>query len=354
VKVAPHHLEVSEAPITISTYVVSDNGEYLAVIYFVDDTAHLEVWDIRPFDNEQSTDNTKKQPQMINAPFATATFKHKMTDNIIIDISSKGSQVVLSSVESDGIPFTLYKTLPMAPADKDSSQPWKLGQSKTILDGNHYNIVAYYRKDLTNDDEEHEKCYTSDGSTYRVYNIQGRWSQIYSITLQLDDEFKNSSVPFLSIHGGYFAWITGVGVVTVWDFETGELVSHIYTGSDQPIGDPYLSPDGKLIAIPVKNTIQIRDTKTGIKLGVYNNDMIKDYTYEIVVGRDNFMTYDTANSTSDKFGEHDVRQIVSLSDLSNIDTIYLHQDYHVRYPQNADKSFFSYSHVSLSNTLKLF
>jgi hypothetical protein len=301
---------------------------------------HIDVWDLRT--PKDSKDLTK--PQTINRPFAQAVLDQKEAKGLIIDINCTGTEIIVGGPKIDGIPFSRLSVTPTAPADKDLSQPWRIGQADTIIDGNYYELVSFYRKDFTT--EEGEKCFTSNGCTFSVYDIRGSWTHIYSIPFQSEINFDTFMVPYSSIQGGYFAWVTDLDVVTIWDFETGDLVSHIFVGTDQQVGEPCLSPDGSIIAIPVKNTIQIRDSKTGIKLGVFKKNLSNDSNFEVVLGQEYFMTYNTTKSTSKKMGVHNARDIVSLRNLSSVQTIRLHQDYHVEYPQNCDNSIFAYEHVS--------
>ncbi|KAF8950708.1 hypothetical protein BGZ46_004372, partial [Entomortierella lignicola] len=353
VSAGPNNPSPEDAPVEIMGFDISDTGDYAATLYFQDEMAYLDVWDLRSKRLELNDDSTK-QPQVINRPFAQAKFPLEDSDFVNIDISSTGSQVVVFGLEgTSGIPFLRYKTVPAAPADKDLSLPWKLEKAETICDGNYYFTTSFYRSDLTNTDEEAEKCFVSDGCTFSVYNIQDNWTLIYSIDIQDKLDLRTANVPYTSIQGNYFAWITAIGVVTVWNFETGKLVSHIFTGAEHQIGNPCLSPDGSMIAIPVKNTIQIRDTHTGVKLGVYNKNLSNDGSFEVVFGNEFFMTYDTAKSTVRRLGAYDARSIVNVRDLQVVNTVNIHVDYHVDYPQNIVEPIFFYNHGPNLNIKKL-
>ncbi|KAF9438698.1 hypothetical protein BGZ76_005643 [Entomortierella beljakovae] len=339
----------SDSPTEIVTFDISDSGNYATSAYFNDNVLHIDVWDIRL----KGDRGDSKDPQIVNTPYAHIQVDQENTTDLGLSISSNGSRVTLHGLEEDGVPFRHFKTVPVAPADKDLSQPWKLEQSETIIDGSYYFIVSFYRNDRTNFDEEHEKIITSDGCTFAVYSIQGKWTQLYSIDMQAKLDMKTASIPFTSIQGGYFAWMGTSGVITIWNFETGQLVSHIYTGTESQIGEPCISPDGTMIAIPVDNSIQIRDIFTGVKLGIFKKGLTNDTLFEVVLGRDYFMTYNADKSTSSRMGEHNARSIVRVRDFSTIRTIDLHQDYHVEYPQNSDEPTFAFYVGGNINVIKL-
>ncbi|KAF9351278.1 hypothetical protein BGX26_010668 [Mortierella sp. AD094] len=350
VSVGPRNPGPSDHPVEIDVFDISDTGDYAATLYFEDGFAHIDVWDIRA---QKVNDNLSTQLHALNVPFAQTKIELKKTQSTVIDISSMGTHVAICSLESDGVPFQLFKTVAAAPADKDLSQPWKLEKSETICDGNYYFTVFFYRRDRSNSNEEDERFFATDGCSFSVYDIQGKWTRLYSTSVQSELDMRTAAVPYISIQGGYFAWIAAVGVVSIWDFETGQLVSHIYTGAENQIGEPCISPDGTMIAIPVKNTIQIRDTLTGIKLGVFKKGLSNDALFEVVFGQEYFITYDSGKSTSKRLGEHNARSIVSVRDLTAVETINLHLDYHIEYPQNSDEPIFSYSHGPNLNIVKL-
>ncbi|KAF9344404.1 hypothetical protein BGX26_004418, partial [Mortierella sp. AD094] len=339
----------SDDPVKLVGYDLSDNGDYAATFYYTDTIAHLDVWDLRA---QKESDNPSNQPRVFNIPFAQTSFEVPMIQDITIDVSSKG-HVAISGARDAGLPFRVFKSVAAAPADKDLSKPWTLQQSETACDGGYYLLTSFYRSNPENTDEDGERFVTSDGCNFVVYSIVDEWTQLYSITMQSEIDIRGALAYYNSIQGGHFAWVTSVGVISVWSFETGQLVSQIYIGSDSNIGTPCISRDGSLIAIPVKDTIQIRDTFTGVKLSVLKKGISENYRLELVFGKDHLMTYNTAKSTSKKLGTYNVRSIVNVHDMSVVKDIDIHQDYHLEYPQYSDEPVFAYTHGSNINIIKM-
>ena len=52
------------------------------------------------------------------------------------------------------------------------------------------------------------------------------------------------------------------------------------------------------------NTIQIHDTRTGIKLGVFKNGLGNNRYFEVVFGKDHFMVYNPQAATTSKPMKH--------------------------------------------------
>ncbi|KAF9401702.1 hypothetical protein BGX21_000897 [Mortierella sp. AD011] len=339
----------SDDPVRLVGYDLSDNGDYAATFYYTDTIAHLDVWDLR---SQVGSDNPSTQPHVFNIPFAQTTFEVSEAQEIAIDVSSKG-HVALNGAKDAGMSFRVFKSVAVAPADKNFSKPWTLQRSKTVCDGGYYVVTCFYRSDPENTDEDGERFVTSNGCNFVVYSILGEWTQLFSITMQSEIDLGSIATYYNSIQGGYFAWVTSVGVITVWSFETGQPISQIYIGSDSNVGTPCISRDGSLIAIPVKDTIQIRDTFTGVKLGVLKKGVSENNRLELVFGKDHFLTYNTAESTTKKLGTYNVRSVINVHDMSVVKDIDIHQDYHVEYPQFSDAPVFAYTHGSNINIIKM-
>ncbi|KAF9174532.1 hypothetical protein BGX20_010910 [Mortierella sp. AD010] len=307
VSVGPRNPGISDCPVTINAYGISDTGDYAATLYFEDDFAYIEVWDIRA---QNDSNNLPTQPHVVSVPLAQTRIELEESQDVNVEISNMGTHVAIGS---DDVPFQLFKSVPPRPADKDLFLPWDLEKSDTICDRNRYVSMFFYRRDRNNSNEEDERFFTTDRHTFAAYNIQGKWTQLYSVQSQLysvqSQLGMRVAIVRMSIQGSYFAWVTEIGEVSIWDFETGQLVSHIYIGAENQIGDPCISPDGTMVAIPVKNTIQIRDTLTGVKLGVFKKGLSNDSIFEVVFGKEYFITYDSGKSTSKKLGEHNARSV---------------------------------------------
>ncbi|KAF9103697.1 hypothetical protein BGX27_010470, partial [Mortierella sp. AM989] len=340
----------SDKPVAIVSYDLSYDGNYATTFYYSDNTdtlGHLDVWDLRT----PKSNNPSDQTQVFNIPFAQTTFEVLETQEITIDISSRG-HVAINGGRDSGMPFRVYKSVAVAPADKDISLPWSLQRAETICDGGYYLLTSYYMCNPDDTSEEGERFVTSNGRNFNVYNILGKWTQIYSISMQSDIDFRGAMAFYTSIQGGYFAWVTAVGVVSVWDFGTGQLISQIYIGSDSNVGAPCISRDGSLIAIPVKDTIQIRDTFTGIKLSVFRKGLDDNSQLELVFGKNHLLTYDSAKSTCERLGSYNARSVINVHDMSTVKTFDIHHDYHVEYPQYSDNPVFTYQHGPNVNIIK--
>ncbi|KAI8599248.1 hypothetical protein EDD21DRAFT_433564 [Dissophora ornata] len=367
---------ISKCPVAIHAYDTSDQGDYAATLYVAEGFVHVDLWDIRsPKNNDDvlhEQQQATKAPQIINKPFASAKIKvsKKFTKqgavrrfSTWINISSSGSQVAMSITldddGNDGHPFSVCKVPLAAPADGDLSQPWKLEQTMTICDGKKFRTASFHRPNPNNDNEDGERFWGTDGLTFSVYSTKGTWDLLYALNMQNTIDDRTIQTIDRSIHGRYFAWTGSRGAISIWDFETGNLVSHHYTGDDEGVAHPSLSLDGSKIALTVGKKIEIRDTMTGIKLGVLKKGLNvrkkglgdEDY-FEVLFGKDYFLIYNVEAATVSKPMRHNIRSVVRVRDMAIVKTFYMHEDYDLEYPQSSHAPTFGYRHGPILNILK--
>ncbi|KAF9362334.1 hypothetical protein BGX34_006375 [Mortierella sp. NVP85] len=335
-------------PVRIAALAFSDAGEFITTFYLTEGLGHIDIWDVR----SQSGKSTSSSPQVITVPCAQAKFEVSKADpswspEINLDISTYGSQVALCTEEEakGGISFRVFKWNPASPVDHDLSQPWPLQRTTTICDNGYYNMFSYHTSDPVNSKEEDERFCICDGLSFTVYNTVGRWAQIYRISMQQHLSFLAADQALDSLQGRYFAWLNTNGVISVWDFETGKLVSHILTGDDSAT-NPELSLDGSMLAVTVSGTIQFYDTFTGIKLGVYREGLSEESDIDYVLGQDHFLTFNLQESTVSKPAKHNVRSVVNVRNMSIVKNYDIHEDYYSQYLNAGKTMLFAYTEGS--------
>ncbi|KAG0309161.1 hypothetical protein BGZ98_004907 [Dissophora globulifera] len=345
--------------VNIRAFDVSDNGGHAATLYFADGLAHVDVWDLHGGGNRTSlmqpqVYNVASAHTMFNIPNSVAVSADIKPGQLSINISSSGSQVAVCSdneVKDGGIPFRVFRSALAAPADKNLSDPWKLVKAKTVCDNSHYNLASFYREDINNSDEDAERFWTCDGRSFTVYSIGGNWNRLYTLSMRGEANALTAQAVLGSIQGRYFAWTGTKGIISVWDFSTGKLVSRIHSGSDKS-SFPCLSLDGSMIAFSLNGAIHVRDTLTGIPIAVYKEGLEDQTNHELVFGKDHFLTFNSSISTSYIMGKPDTRSAVQVHDSSIVKSHYVHEDYHFHYPQTGHDAIFAYAHGSNLDILK--
>ncbi|KAF9193485.1 hypothetical protein BGZ50_007415 [Haplosporangium sp. Z 11] len=330
-------------PISVKAYDFSASGRHAATIYFTPGRAHIEVWDL-----QQSKDRRViGQPYRHLEPCARASFpvSADITSpvanyhlDVMIDISSSGSQVATTCIDKaeNHFPLTFFQSSPTAPADKDLSLPWTLERVDRDCKGlvDYYGFGMFHTCDNENSQEENERFFTFEGTSFNVYSTNGAWIQLYS--LELTQAIDNWQPPawalFQSLRGCYFAWTGNRGIVTIIDFDTGTIVSNISIPEDNAQVYTSFSPDGSKVAISVKGTIQFFDTFLGIRLGTYKEGLDDNNDFEVVLGHDQFITVNSTDSTTGDPTIHNVRRVVRLSDMSVVSSHSVHQDYTLHFP----------------------
>ncbi|KAG0246546.1 hypothetical protein BGX31_000997 [Mortierella sp. GBA43] len=336
---------------------ISASGDYAATLYFTKGLGHLDVWDLKSNSGMDSA-----SPRISTMPCAQATFPvpkgfsghNPMTGtDVLMSISKFGSQVAICTAEEseNGIPFQVFKWTPAAPVDHDPSRPWSLKRTLTICDSDFYNLFTYHYSDPSNTREEDERMCICDGFTISVYNTEGNWTQMYKVTMQ--DELNLMAVDDAldSLQGRYFAWVNMDGVISIWDFETGKVLSHILTG-DKSASNPEISLDGSMIAVTASNTIHVYDTLTGIKLGVLREGLGQESDFDYVFGQDHLMISNVEESTVSKPYKHNIKSAVNVRSMSIVQNYEIHEDYNVKCLQGPKSLIFSYREGSSLSILQ--
>lgn len=349
-------------PKQMRAFDISDTGDYAATLYFSGLEAHVEVWDLRDTarDGEPS-----RRPRILDQPYSRATINipeslAQLEDTrrvtIPISVSFTGQQVTICTVDSQlgnqddqGIPFQVWKCSPTSAIDLASS--WNLQRTPTICDDRYFILVSHHRSDRTNNEVEDERFWVTDGCSFTVYDTRGKWSALYTLHMQPQADILTAHTVMTSIHGRFFAWTSARGAISVWNFETGQLVSHVYIGAQDHAAYPVLSSDGSMIAVTYKNTIQIRETLTGIKLGVFRKGLKNEKYFEPFFLKNHFVVYNPGAATSSWPMKHNRRSLIRLRDMAIDKTIAIHEDYRFQYPQTGGDPVFAYCHVCISSNV---
>ncbi|KAG0309160.1 hypothetical protein BGZ98_004906 [Dissophora globulifera] len=331
--------EPSKKSTSIRAFDISDNGDHAATIYVADGLAHVDVWDLRAMGQRTSL----AQPQLYNVASARSVFAvppslERTIENpvpISINISSSGAQVAVCTdgdADDCGIPFLVLKTAPAAPADKNLSDPWRLVKSKTVCDGSHFHLISFYKSGGLNhshdygDDDDCERFWTCDATSFTFYSIKNNWSRIYTLSMQ-GMGLQTAKNALTSIHGRYFAWTGVQGIISIWEYETGNLVSRIHTGRED-LMYPSLSMDGSM-------------------------GLNSENQYEVIFGQEHFMVRLGSDSSSSRLSDNQRRGIVRVSDAVLLKTEYIYEDYRFHYPQSNYDPVFAYLQGSNLNVMKL-
>ncbi|KAK3809504.1 MAG: hypothetical protein J3Q66DRAFT_354065 [Benniella sp.] len=343
-----------EKPKPMQAFDISDNGDYAVTLYYSGTKAFIEAWDLK----EAKSNNGASKPEILRHPYAQATItisellaEGTLQWPVAIDINSTGVQVTICTVVGQpdpGIPFQVLRL----PAIEDGSAPRELQQITTICDGQYFALASHHRINSANPNEK-ERFWVTDGRSFTVYDTNSKWSALYKLDMQYEPDILAAQTAMMSIHGRYFAWTDARGAISIWDFETGKLFSHVFIGTQGNSAFPVLSSDGSMIAVTRNNTIQIHDTRTGIKIGVFKKGLGNNRYFEVVFGKDYFMAYNPEAATISKPMKHNMRSLVRLRDMAIVKTIAIHEDYRFNYPQTGSDPVFTFCHGPNLNILKM-
>jgi len=343
-------------PKSMQAFDISDTGQHAVTLYYSGMKAYIEVWDLK----ETKGSSGLSSPQILRKPYAHATIdipkllaEGTLQWPVAIDINSTGAQVTICTVvgqpDDPGIPFRVFRAPPRTAVQigVGPPEPWELNKVETICDGQYFALASHHRSDPANTNPNDERFWVTDGRSFTVYNTNGRWSALYKLEMQPLPDILAAQTAMMSIHGRYFAWTDTRGAISIWDFQTGHLFSHVFIGAKGNSAFPVLSSDGSMIAVTRNNTIQIHDTRTGIKLGVFKKGLGNNRYFEVVFGKDHFMAYNPQEATISKPMKHNMRSLVRLRDMAIVKTIPIHEDYRFNYPQTGGDPVFTFSHVSV-------
>jgi WD40 repeat protein len=341
-------------PKSIQAFDISDTGEHVVTLYYSGTKAHIEVWDLK----ETKGNNGSSEPNILRQAYAHTTIdistplaEGMLQWPVAIDINCTGTQVTICTVvggpDDPGIPFQVLQAPPRTAVQVCVSplSPWEMKMVETICDGQYFALASYRRINSTKPNGEDERFWVTDGRSFTVFNINGRWSALYRLEIQPQPDILAAKMAMMGIHGRYFAWTGTGGVISIWDFQTGQLFSHVFTGAQDNAVYPVLSSDGSKVTVTRENTIQIHDTRTGIKLGVFKKGLGNNRYFEVVFGKNHFMAYNPEAATTSKPMKHNMRSLVRLRDMAIVKTIPIHEDYRFNYPQTAGDPVFTFCHV---------
>ncbi|KAF9082456.1 hypothetical protein BGX27_004529, partial [Mortierella sp. AM989] len=345
-------IESSVPSINICAWAVSATGLHASTFHQVGTVGYLNIWDLQP---NSAPKETLNKPQILSVPCAQVIIDlgdiHiavKQFMSVNTDISPTGSYAIVAyssaqKVEDLKDHFHAFNWTPTAPVDQNPSKPWPLQPIPTACDGKSYFGMCFHNyKRSERDVKEEERFCATDGRSVSIHGVQGNWDLIYKLEMHPESNIISALTPFTSMQGRYFAWSSGLDVISIWDIDTGKLVSHIYTGNNQE-GHPALSRDGSMTAVFVNQTIQIYDTFTGIKLGVYRKGLTTDnYRNVILFGQDRFMTFNTLEATVNDNVKCDARSVVRVQDMSVVKSIRIHEDYRMKPRPNDRNPIFRY------------
>ncbi|KAK3809496.1 MAG: hypothetical protein J3Q66DRAFT_354035 [Benniella sp.] len=345
-------------PKSMQAFDISDTGKHAVTLYYSGTKAHIEVWDLE----ETKGNSGLSSPQILHKPYAHATIDiARLSEGILkwpvaININFTGTQVAIctavSQQDNPDIPFRVFRAPPRTAVQIgiDHPVPWELEKVRTICDGQYFALASHHRGDPTS---PNERFWVSDGRSFTVYNTSGSWSALYTLDMQPLPDILVAQTAMKSIHGRYFAWTDAKGAISIWDIQTGQLFSHLFIGAQGNSAFPVLSSDGSMIAVTRNNTIQIHDTRTGIKLGVFKKGLGNSRYFEVVFGKDHFMAYNPQAATVSKPMKHNMRSLVRLRDMAIVNTIPIHEDYRFNYPQTGGDPVFTFCHGPNLNILKM-
>ena len=324
-------------------------------LYYSGTKAHIEVWDL-----EDTRGNSGlSSPQILREPYAQATIdistplaEGSLQWPVALDISARGSQVTICTVvgqpDDPGIPFQVFQSLPRTAVQigVGPPAPWELQRVRTVCDGEYFALASHHRCDTTNTYPNDERSWVSDGRSFTVYDTDGEWIALYRLEMQPIPNIWAAKMAMRSIHGRYFAWTGTRGVISIWDFQTGQLFSHVFIGAQGNVASPILSSDGSKIAVTCNNTIQIHDTRTGIKLGVFKKGLGNNRYSEVAFGNDCFMVHTFEAAEVSRSVKNNLI-LVRLRDMAIVSTMAIHEDYRFNYPQTVGGPVSTFCHVSV-------
>ncbi|KAF9091601.1 hypothetical protein BGX27_001998 [Mortierella sp. AM989] len=376
-------IESSVRSINICAWAVSATGSHALTFHQVGTAGYLNIWGLQ---SNSAPKETLNRPQIHSVPCAQAIIDlgdiHIAANeymSVNSDISSTGSYAVVECpstpeeltdnsstgpyvvVEVPSTPeekelnnrFHAFKWAPTVLADQKSPQPSPLQRIPTACDGESYMQLGFYNYEKSEKDKNEERFCTTDGRSFSIHSVQGNWSLLYKLEMQPESSMFSAYSPFESIQGRYFAWSHLTGAISIWDIDTGKLMSHIYTDDNQVGNFPALSHDGSMTAVTVNKAIQIYDTFTGIKLGVYEKGLPTDnYNNQVLFGQHHFMTRNTLEPTVKENQECEARSIVRVQDMSIVKSVRIHEDYKMGFRRNSRNPIFRYGFGSVLNVLQ--
>ncbi|KAF9290060.1 hypothetical protein BGZ68_008018 [Mortierella alpina] len=325
----------------ILAYSVSSSGMHVATLMYQGGQLLIDVWDLPTRNNSK---DIAAEPQYHSTPSAHAFFAAKESIcyseqfdiTFLLTLSSNGSEVAFGSLEpSTEHEFScqILQSPFKAPADHDISQPWSLEVSPAVAGlENYYGCFTFYTVAATAQDaSDKERFLASNGQSVLIYDVTLEWHLVHTITLAAVPNVRAALSSMRGIQGNYMAWTGFKGVASVWDIDTGKVVSHIFI-ENGTVGMPsYMSADGSKVAVSAPGALHVYETVSGVKLGTYTDELGGGSAFEVVLGRDELLTdYDTELAYLDRPSPN--RAVVSLKDMAMVKTGYLPFGYRAVHP----------------------
>ncbi|KAG0301760.1 hypothetical protein BGZ98_008067 [Dissophora globulifera] len=331
----------------VLSYGISDSGTIAATFSISNEDSCVELWDISPAASlvKKPSFSEQGEPQQISIPFASVSFVYppqlrRSSDNFPVlglAVSYSGSKIMLNAYqmlgEDDHYPTLLFKCNPRASKDGDISQPWPLERSPPICENEKDLKEVYGQGRFTISDKKEldlskERYVFMNGQVIFVYDTSSEpWRLKHQIPITLG--YKQEWVWSLmdSIQGRFMAWVGWESMLSVWDIETGNDISHFRIDQD-PAVRAAVSADGSMVLVAALGKVSLYQTKTGIRLGVYKEGLTMGNVQGMAFDQYHFSVQNVRALTAE---DHDrnlsCRSVVRTSDMSIMRNVIMDSSY---------------------------
>ncbi|KAG9324607.1 hypothetical protein KVV02_004101 [Mortierella alpina] len=349
-------------PVTVSAYAFSELGNYAVTFHITPGMGHIDIWDLR----RPSKKKLRGIPQPMTLPIASHSFKvaEEVIDTSLpgdlyfnAAISSTGSQVAVCSNADMGngkaLSLAVFRGNPTAPADHDLTKAWPLKRftdiSKDLV--NTLGEITFRSTNPETSREQDERFFKFDGVSLEIYSTHGRWNRVFVLSAKIDWMARALTADslFRSIRGRLMVYTGIKGLVSIWDYEAGKIISNISVPEDSKTVWASLSRDGSMVAVSVKGEIHAYDVATTIKIGVYKEALDESNRFQMDFGQDYLLTNNYETSDSEYSGVTNARSIVRVSDMSIIRTFSSYEELVLQTPQANGQPIFAFALGSIVN-----
>ncbi|KAF9275747.1 hypothetical protein BGZ68_010534 [Mortierella alpina] len=306
-----------------SLYDLDQDHSHISSSIYIDSVAHVDVWDLSVPSGQVVSDD----PQAITTPVRSLSFPVRMLRKPPGDFEEQPPdyppEPPLPTINISSTGFHIIMADP--PVAYDYERVSETCQSIQKF----YGYGAFHHSDQIDPKAENERYFNFHGfNNFDVYSTDGDWKQLYSLSFGISEVLHGKEMFYLyqSLRGRYFAWTADVGKVSIWDFETGKVVTTILVPKDRRGVCAALSEDGSMVAITVNGRIQLYDVASGIKLGSHKAQWKEDDVSEIIFKQDYFMALDAEQSTSGK-KNIDAYSIFRVRDMKVVKTHFVPWEY---------------------------
>ena len=174
------------------------------------------------------------------------------------------------------------------------------------------------------------------------------WNKVFVLSAKVDRMARGLMADslFFSLRGRLLV-NTGIkGLVSIWDYEAGKVISNISVPEDSKMVWASLSRDGSMVAVSVKGEIHVHDVATTIKIGVYKEALDDSNNFQMDFGQDYLLTNNYLASPCSDSGEPGARSIVRVSDMSIVRTFTAYEELLLQTPQASGVPIFAFDQVS--------